>query len=57
VADLLKIGKDSNQNELKKPIFTTDITDNLADAYTFHNLKPATIYKVQFFIHSIDIFA
>lgn len=26
-------------------MFTCKINDNLAEAYTFHNLKPATMYK------------
>lgn len=38
--DLKNVGKKS------KLLFAGDIKDNLAEAYTIHNLKPSTAYKV-----------
>ena len=34
-----------NLGKHQKFVFADDITDYLAEAYTFHNLKAATIYK------------
>ncbi len=36
-----------NLNKHKKLVFKDDISDYLAEAYTFHNLTPATAYKAQ----------
>jgi hypothetical protein len=39
----------------KPPIFKTVIADKQADAYTLHNLKAATAYRVQMTIKYLDI--
>ena len=41
----------------KNPVFQTEIRSNQADAYTLHNLSPATVYKVQVKIFIVDIYA
>ncbi|TNV71152.1 hypothetical protein FGO68_gene15642 [Halteria grandinella] len=44
-----------NQESIdKRPIFEVEIKGNEADAYTLHNLDPATIYKAQMKIYVID---
>ena len=41
-----EISKVGQQSSREKKVFTYRIDDYLAEAYTFHNLKPATVYKV-----------
>lgn len=48
---LLQVGSEPS----KPPIFKTVINDKQADAYTLHNLKPATAYRVQLIIKYVDV--
>ena len=48
VAELKKVGSQGYRSiAMKKPVFSTEIKDSLADAYTLHNLEAATVYKVR----------
>lgn len=51
IEDIRKIGNDKG---IRKPKFEVEIEGNQADAYTLHNLHPATVYKVQVKIFVID---